>query len=311
MRIGVIDIGTHTSRLALFEASARDAQLPAPFAEFNFITRLGEGLSSSGVLSESAMSRTLDALAIFKSECDAARADVVAAVGTAALRSAANSGDFIARAVDAGISIKAISGEEEGALSFAGVAAGYGSLPARLLVIDVGGGSTEFTFGMEGERAAGVSLDIGAVSLKERHIASDPATPLERESMHKRVKAEIEAKVLPLNDPEAVCAGVAGCVTTLAMMDLGLKKYDAAKVHGHELTAEGARRQADRLFALDVEGRRAVPGMEPMRAEVIHAGAELVCAAMETLGVRAMRVSETDIRHGLALRELRRAGFYK
>ncbi len=311
MRIGVIDIGTHTSRLALFEAAAHDARLPSPFAEFNFITRLGEGLSASGALSESAMSRTLDALAIFKSECDAERAEVVAAVGTAALRSAANSGDFISRALDAGISIKAISGEEEGALSFAGVAAGFDVPPSRLLVIDVGGGSTEFTFGAGCERSAGVSLDIGAVSLKERHIASDPATPLERESIHRRVTAEIEARVLPISDPDAVCAGVAGCVTTLAMMDLGLKKYDAAKVHGHDLTAEGARLQTDRLFSLDLAGRRAVPGMEPMRADVIHAGAELVCAAMETLEVRAMRVSETDIRHGLALRELRRAGFYK
>jgi exopolyphosphatase/guanosine-5'-triphosphate,3'-diphosphate pyrophosphatase len=311
MRIGVIDIGTHTSRLALFDVAAPAGPLPAQFAEINFITRLGEGLSASGVLSESAMSRTLDALTVFRAECDAARADVVAAVGTAALRSAANSAEFIRRARDAGILVKAISGEEEGALSFAGVAVGFDSPPARLLVIDVGGGSTEFTFGARGEREAGVSLDIGAVSLKERHIASDPATPRERELIRRRVEAEVEAGVLPISYPESVCAGVAGCVTTLAMMDLGLDKYDAAKVHGHILTAEGARRQTDRLFALDIAGRRAVPGMEPLRADVIHAGAELVCAAMDALGVRAMRVSETDIRHGLALRELRRAGFYK
>jgi exopolyphosphatase/guanosine-5'-triphosphate,3'-diphosphate pyrophosphatase len=175
MRIGVIDIGTHTSRLALFDVAAPAGPLPAQFAEINFITRLGEGLSASGVLSESAMSRTLDALAVFRAECDAARADVVAAVGTAALRSAANSAEFIRRARDAGILVEAISGEEEGALSFAGVAVGFDSPPARLLVIDVGGGSTEFTFGARGEREAGVSLDIGAVSLKERHIASDTA----------------------------------------------------------------------------------------------------------------------------------------
>ncbi len=311
MRIGVIDIGTHTSRLALFEATSPAGPLPAPFAEVNFITRLGEGLSASGILSESAMARTLDALTVFRGECDAARADIVAAVGTAALRTAANSAEFIRRALDAGIAVDAISGEDEGALSFAGVAAGFDVPPSRLLVIDVGGGSTEFTFGAGCDRSAGVSLDIGAVSLKERHIASDPATPLERESIQRRVKAEIEARVLPISEPDAVCAGVAGCVTTLAMMDLGLEKYDAAKVHGHVLTAEGARLQTDRLFSLDVAGRRAVPGMEPMRADVIHAGAELVCSAMQVLGIRAMRVSETDIRHGLALRELRRAGFCK
>jgi exopolyphosphatase/guanosine-5'-triphosphate,3'-diphosphate pyrophosphatase len=299
MKVAVVDIGTNSTRLLI--ADVRDGSV-AELDRRTTVTRLGEGLEASGRLSDAAMARVSDALASYREAIDSHAVERVVAVATSAMRDAANGPGFrdeIQRRF--GIDAHTISGDEEARLTFLGATAGR--RPGETLVIDIGGGSTEYVVGRAGE-APGfhVSTRMGSVRHTERHLHADPPTPGELEALARDARAVIEADV-PANVRARVDAGiaVAGTATSLAAIDQELEPYDPEKVHGYRLGVARCEQLVARLAALTVAQRRELAGLHPDRAPTIVAGAAILLESMRAFGLDAVEVSETDILHGAAL----------
>ncbi|MFA6448017.1 MAG: Ppx/GppA family phosphatase [bacterium] len=297
-----MDIGTNNTRMAVFDIHA--AGKPSISVERDTITRLGENLRKTGVLSDAAMARTLAALTAYKNECDSVGVDKFAVAGTAAMRAASNSGSFINKVNDIGLPLEIIPGELEAGLSFRGVIFGMDAPPERLLVIDVGGGSTEFAYGECGRLTWAESLPVGAVVATEKYFRNDPPAPDEIAALNDYIDSLIKERILPHGPAGFALAGVAGTVSTLAMIDLDLQYFDPKKVHGHILTPEKLATITKRLLEMNGAERAAIPGMEPQRADIIHAGAAILNRAAAALGSGPMLTSLCDLRHGLLERAL-------
>jgi exopolyphosphatase/guanosine-5'-triphosphate,3'-diphosphate pyrophosphatase len=197
--------------------------------------------------------------------------------------------------------VRIVSGEDEARLTIRGVLAGLPGLVAPLLAFDIGGGSTEFIL-WDGERVvAATSLRLGVVPLAERHPFPGPVPPDRYRDLEDEVRRQLARELPPaLADARvATLVGTAGTATTLAALDLGLEAYDPARVQGHRLTRAGVARQLARLSALSVDGRGALPCLEPGRADLIVPGVAIVVAAMERLGMDAMLVSDWSLREGI------------
>ncbi len=283
MRVGVVDLGTNSTRLLV--ADVNDGHVNEVARELT-ITRLGEGVDERRKLLPLPMARVRNVLAEYRRELEELSAERVLAIGTSSLRDAENGEAFLGEIEwSYGFSTRLLSGDEEAALTFRGVSDGR-ELDAQTLVLDVGGGSTELILG--GTRT---SLDVGSVRLTERFIHSDPPTTDE-------LKAAAEAIDLPDLQPTSAI-GVAGTVTTLAALELG--GYDPERVHGHRITRESAEEQLERLASLPLAQRRELPGLEPERAPVIVGGAIIVREVLDRYGLEAIEASERDLLHGAAL----------
>jgi exopolyphosphatase / guanosine-5'-triphosphate,3'-diphosphate pyrophosphatase len=283
MRVGVVDLGTNTTRLLVAEVS--DGHV-GEVARESTITRLGEGVDERRKLLPLPMARVRNVLADYRRELEEAGAERVLAIGTSAVRDADNGEAFLGEIEwSYGFTTRLLSGDEEAALTFCGVSDGR-ELDAQTLVLDVGGGSTELILG--GERT---SLDIGSVRLTERFLHSDPP---------RREELEAAARAIELPDLQPTSAiGVAGTVTTLAALELG--GYDPERVHGHGITREAVDTQLERLASLPLAQRRELPGLEPERAPVIVGGALIVREVLDRYGLDAIEASERDLLHGAAL----------
>jgi len=312
VKIAVIDIGTNTSRLAIFQASRGGDRDPEILLSRNIITRLGDGLVPGRRLSPSAVRRTLDAVYFFEEDIRQAGADCVAAVGTAALRHAADSENFLSKLKETGIEFEVISGETEGELVYRGALSGLEGTPGRLLVLDVGGGSTEFNFGGDGGFAGCRSVSLGAVEAAAECLRNDPPDDGEIETLYRHIREKISPVVEEwpewTDGGNVHCVGVAGTITTMAMIDLGLDEYDPDRVHGHFMASGAIEESAGRLLEMNEDRRRAIPGIELGRADIIHAGAAIVDSIARAFRLEGITVSEKDIRYGLLERELERAG---
>jgi exopolyphosphatase / guanosine-5'-triphosphate,3'-diphosphate pyrophosphatase len=300
MRVAVVDIGTNSTRLLVAEID--DGKVDE-LDRRTTVTRLGEGLEATGRLSDAAMSRVVDALATYREAIDSHGADRVVAVATSAMRDAANGPDFrdqIQRRFD--IDARTISGDEEARLTFLGATAGRDP-GADTLVIDIGGGSTEYVTGRPGaDPGFHVSTRMGSVRHTERHLHTDPPTAAELDALAEDARSIIEADV-PADVRERVDAGiaVAGTATSLAAIDQELDPYDPEKVHGYRLSLERCKALLTRLAELTVAQKRELAGLQPDRAPTIVAGAGILLESMRGFGLDAIEISETDILHGVAL----------
>ncbi len=302
MKIAIVDIGTNTCRLAVFQLG-QDVRHEL-IIERNVITRLGEGLSPGSALKHEAVGRTIETLQSFKNEIDEIGCTGVVAVGTQALREAANGNEFLRAVSGVGFDVEVITGEEEAMLSFRGVVSGLETMPARLLVFDTGGGSTEFT-SYAGGIVSVSSVKLGAVRGRTEFFHHDPPTAEELSEFEKHCEQVIQHYVAKeTGDVVDKCIGVAGTITTLAMIDLGLPAYDSEAVHGHIISAENTDRLTDELCRMDDRQRSAIPGIQPCRADIIHAGAVIVRAIINVFQLNEISISERDIRHGLLMREI-------
>jgi exopolyphosphatase/guanosine-5'-triphosphate,3'-diphosphate pyrophosphatase len=248
------------------------------------------------------MEATLEVLARFASmaRADGARALVVTA--TSAARDARNGAEFLARARErTGATVEILSGDEEARLSYLAVAQDFAAEAgeAGLLAIDVGGGSTEFVHGRGREVLFRRSLDIGSVRLTERCVRSDPPADADQEAIRDVVRAALLA--LPAFPRDLRVVGVAGTVTSLFAIGHAIEPYDAARVHGGWLPLEDVARVRARLCALPLAERRALPGMQPKRADVLPAGALLFETALAHLRVGGAGVSDRGLRWGVLL----------
>jgi exopolyphosphatase / guanosine-5'-triphosphate,3'-diphosphate pyrophosphatase len=285
MRVGVVDLGSNSTRLLVADV---DGGRVDEVVRRTAITRLGEGVDERRRLLPLPVARVRNVLSDYRRELELLGAERVLAVGTSAVRDAENGEAFLGEVEwSYGFTTLLLSGEEEAELTRRGVADGRG-LENRTLVLDVGGGSTELI--TAGDR---VSVDVGSVRLTERHLRSDPPSANELTAAGEDVRG-----VLPGFQPSDAI-GVAGTITTLAALELG--GYDRDRVHGHRLSRESVEQLLERLAALPLAERRELPGLEPERAPVIVGGAIVVREVLERYGLDGLEASERDLLHGAAL----------
>jgi len=288
-RVAAVDIGTNSTRLLV--ADVEDGEVRELDRRLE-ITRLGESVDERRILLPQAIARVRNVLADYRRAAEEAGADRTLAFATSAVRDAENGEAFLGEIEwSYGFRTVLLSGDDEALLTFRGVSAAR-ELAGGTLVIDVGGGSTELILGGPEGFGFHVSLDLGCVRLTERFGTSFPAT-----AAHVR---KVLAERVPELDPQAAI-GVAGTITTLATLDLGLAEEDPKVVHGHLLGAETVAAWTDRLTGMTVEEIRALRGMHPDRAPVIAAGAVVVSETLAHFGLDRLEVSEHDIMHGAAL----------
>ncbi|MGH8935785.1 MAG: exopolyphosphatase [Acidimicrobiia bacterium] len=292
MRVAAVDIGTNSVRLLVAGPGRRWLERRVR------VVRLGEGVDETGRLAEAAITRAVSVLEEYGEAIrrwDVKRAEAVA---TSALRDAENREEFLALAERAlGVRPEVIDGAEEASLAFRGALAGLAGHPPPFLVVDVGGGSTEFVFG-SGSPEYSLSIDIGSVRLTERALPDRPA-PQGRLETARRLVGELFAG-LELPGSPATVVGVAGTFTSLAAIALELSEYDPQAVHGTRLSAEQLAGLVDRLAAMTVEETAAIPSLDPARAPVLLGGAVVAQGALRRAGAAQVVVSESDLLDGVA-----------
>jgi exopolyphosphatase / guanosine-5'-triphosphate,3'-diphosphate pyrophosphatase len=294
VKVAAIDLGTNTIRLLV--ADVVKGTLEELHRETR-ITRLGEGVDSRGRLLPAPIARARNALADYRRLAESLGAERILLTATSAVRDAENGEAFLGEVEwSYGFATRLLSGDDEAELMRRGVASGR-ALGEDTLLLDIGGGSTEVILGTLHE-----SLELGSVRHTERFLHADPPAPHELAACASAVRSVLTEHV-PANVVGDVreAVGVAGTVTTLAALDLGLAEYDRGRVQGHRLPLAGAREQLDRLAALPLAERREVPALEPGRAPVIVAGAIVLVEVLEHVGLDAIEVSERDILDGAAL----------
>ena len=304
-RLAAIDCGTNSTRLLVREGDDR-----RPLARRMQITRLGQGVESSGVLDERAIERTVAVLRDYRATMDELGVDRFRATATSAARDAANREDFFAAAEEVlGARPELLGGSEEGRLSFLGATADLEAGDAPVLVVDIGGGSTEFAVGTT-EPVGVVSVDIGCVRLTERFLHSDPPTAEELSQAISVVHAHLDdvKREAPAVKEARTLVGLAGTVTTMAAVEIGLREYDPERVHHFVLTRAAAEEVFRTLATEALADRIHNPGLQRERADIIVGGAAILVAVMRNLGFDECLVSEADILDGLILSQLQPFG---
>jgi exopolyphosphatase/guanosine-5'-triphosphate,3'-diphosphate pyrophosphatase len=300
MRAAVVDIGTNSTRLLIADVGSGVTELERE----SIVTRLGEGVDATGRLGEEPQARVFAALERYAAEIAAQECEASTAVMTSAVRDAANGAEFAATVRDRfGLEGRTLSGDEEAAATYAGATAARPPDDAiERVVIDIGGGSTEFVCGARGELGFHVSTQIGVVRHTERHLPSDPPPAHELAALAAAVDAGIAAAV-PAGVRERVQAAiaVAGTATSCAAIDLELEPYDTAKVEGHVLSRAKLEALLERLAALPVAERRGVTGLDPARAPTIVAGVVILISALAAFGLDEVEISDRDILWGVAI----------
>ncbi len=297
-RIGVIDVGTNSVRLYLAErANGELRQIERSLT----ITRLGQGVDRDRRLHPEALTRTVDAVGMYWDRCEKAGVRRSRIAATSAVRDAGNREDFLEAVRNrTGRACDVLSGDEEAALSFAGATSDLAGRTGPFCVLDIGGGSTEMVVGVRTVEAA-VSLDVGAVRLTERCALSDPPAPGQLGEVAKIVDhalEEAERVVVPAR--ARILVGLAGTITTLAAITLGLTGYDRDAIHHSSMTLDDVRALLARLAAMTSEARKRLPAMPPGREDVIVAGTVILERVMTRFGFQNLLVSEADILDGLA-----------
>jgi len=297
MRVAAIDCGTNSIRLLIADVSGGRLTDVARRLE---LVRLGEGVDRTGRLAPEAIERTRLALLGYAAEIAELGIERVRMVATSASRDASNAGDFrgMVRSV-LGVDPEVISGDEEARLSFAGAVNGL-TATGPYLMVDIGGGSTEFVTGTSTVDAA-ISMDIGCVRMTERHLRSDPPAAGELAAAEKDIAAAVDTALAAVPGRDArTLVGLAGSVTTVAALALGLPEYDASRIHHARIALADVRRVTGDLLAATVAERRKLPVMHPGRADVIGAGALILRIIMERSGMDSVVASEHDILDGIA-----------
>jgi len=293
MRVAAIDIGTNSIRL--LKAEVIDGQLISGNKQLD-MTRIGEGVNETGRLSEAGMKRSVDALVRFVGEAKAWDAEHTFALATSAVRDSENRDEFIKRVYEAsGITIDVISGEEEAKLGFMGVLAGAGELEGQILVIDVGGGSTELIVG----DAKGIqfvqSVNVGAVRMTGKHITTDPVSDVDYVNTQSDVAlltAEVVEVLKTYNITKTI--GIGGTATTLGAMKLEMENYDRFAIQNSSVGIVDIRNMNQNLKDLSIEQRKSIKGLQPKRADIILAGSMVIETVLSALQIDELFISDYD-----------------
>ncbi|WFF04232.1 Ppx/GppA phosphatase family protein [Micromonospora sp. WMMD964] len=305
--MAAIDCGTNSIRLLVADLPDDSAGSPAPLVDLTRrmeIVRLGEGVDRTGRLAPEAIERTRVALASYAADIEKLGADRVRMCATSASRDAANAADFtemVQRTL--GVAPEVVTGDEEARLSFTGAVRGLpADAKAPFLVVDIGGGSTEFVVGDRdaGVRAA-ISVDIGCVRMTERHLPGDPPTPEQVAAAQADIAAAVNRALAVVPGREAATlVGLAGSVTTVVAIAQNLQEYDPERIHHARVSYEAVAQVTADLLGQTRAQRLANPVMHPGRADVIGAGALVLRVIMERAGMPSVVASEHDILDGIA-----------
>ncbi|GAA3063272.1 Ppx/GppA phosphatase family protein [Streptomyces roseofulvus] len=299
-RVAGIDCGTNSIRLLVADVHPETGELIELDRRMT-IVRLGQGVDKTGRLAPEALERTFAACRAYAAVIEELGAERIRFVATSASRDAENRQEFVDGVVAIlGVEPEVITGDQEAEFSFTG-ATGELHGDDRRLVVDIGGGSTEFVVGNRHVEAAR-SVDIGCVRLTERHVRHDPPTAEEAEAIRADVRAALDlaAETVPIEAADTL-VGLAGSVTTVAAIALGLPEYDSEKVHHSRISAAQVAEVTARLLASTHDERAAIPVVHPGRVDVIVAGALVLQEIVERVGATEVVVSEHDILDGIAL----------
>jgi exopolyphosphatase/guanosine-5'-triphosphate,3'-diphosphate pyrophosphatase len=295
IRVGAVDMGTNSTRLLVADV---DGAGLAEVERLLRITRLGDRVDADGRLSDAGMGRVHAVLEGYAARARELGAERVLATATSAVRDSKNGGEFLAEVQRRhGFETRLLTGREEAELTYRGVTSRLAAGPGTL-VCDIGGGSTELVLGGPDGVVDATSLDMGCVRMSERYLHSDPPTGAEVEALR-----EAAAGLLPreITSRASTLVGVAGTVTTLATIDLGLEHEIPEEIDGHALEAATVEALLGQLAAVSLAERREVRGLMPERAPTIVAGAAIAAEVLRATGAGWMLVSERDILHGAAL----------
>src|SRR3989338_789127 len=308
MRWASIDIGTNTLRLLI--ADIDNKRLKPVFLK-RIITRLGGGYTETAGIADKARERTIKALKLFSEKLKENRVEEVRAVATSVVRRAKNREEFLGGVREqTGLEVSTISGDEEARLSLRGVLSVIGHHNKRCLVVDIGGGSTEFIAVADGKMAGAWSLEMGVVHLTEKYLKTDPPTPYELNAMENEIKGvianlkDLMSQSLPSAfslEPSALFIGTAGTITTLAAIDQGLEKYEPDKINNYILKYTAIKKIDNHLASLPLRQREEILSLEKGREDIIIPGAAIVLKAMEGFGFSSITVSDAGLLEGILL----------
>lgn len=296
-----IDLGTNTLRLLIAEI---DNKTLKPVFLKRIITRLGGDYKENIGIAPQAQERTIKALELFAEKIREYNVQEVRTVATSVVRRAKNKKEFLSEVLErTGIKIKVISGDEEARLSMLGVLSVIRDRDKKCLVIDIGGGSTEFISTDAGKMLGAWSMEMGVVHLTENYLKSDPPAKYELNAMEEEINGvmanlkDLMIKFLPF----ALLVGTAGTITTLAAIDQGLEKYDPEKINNYILSYDAIKKIYQRLASLPIKQREEMLSLEKGREDIIIPGAAIILKAMEGFGFDRMTVSDAGLLEGVLL----------
>lgn len=304
MRFGSIDIGTNT--ILLLVADTTGPTITNVVRDEQVIARLGKGVDKQRVISPDTFERVGEFLESYKRACEACRTDRIIAIGTSALRDAANQREFCETMRErTGLEIEILSGEDEAEWTYRGAIGDRDDGGKNFTVLDIGGGSTEIISGTSREILHKVSLDMGCVRITERFLRSSPPTSMEISDARNFIRHLLGCVDLShINMSEVV--GVAGTVTTLAAIQLCLERYDPSRVHGLALDYEEIKQIFNQLRIKTLEEIARIPQISSGRGDIILAGVFILLEFMEAANLEEITVSDRGLRYGMIMREVRR-----
>ena len=299
MKIGTIDIGTNSMRLLIADYKNNKIENRKKYIN---ITRIGQGVDDKGYITEEALERNLNALKEFADKCIEEKCEKVYCMGTSALRDSKNGQDFVNRAKElTNIDVKIICGEEESNLGFMGVLEGAGGDKSNyILVLDIGGGSTEFIVGNEDGIKFCKSENVGALRMTEKFITTDPISDEEFNKMSDFIEKTISStldKIKGMHVSKLV--GIGGAITSLSAMNQQLDVYSMEKVHNSVVTKKDLEKILQNLKKMTLSDKKTIKGLQPKRADIITAGVKILHIVMEKLEIEKIMISEYDNLEGL------------
>ncbi|MCD6176260.1 MAG: Ppx/GppA family phosphatase [Candidatus Cloacimonetes bacterium] len=294
-KYAILDIGTNSIKFFLFSIENGKS---ITIIDTNNISRLGEGLLKTGIISNAAMDRNIEALREFMKSAKEENVKEITAVGTMCLRTANNSDVFLKKAKDElGLVIKVIPGEEEARLSYLAVLSTIGNTDKDVVVFDTGGGSTEFIFGKGANLNNRISLNLGAVHPTEEFLLSDPVTNTELKKMQDYMMDFFNEKITERKADYLI--GIGGTVTSMGAVMHKMVKYDPKIIQGSQMSLDEVKSQIELYQNKTIEERKQIPGLQPKRADVILAGAGIINTIMEIFKIDSFTISDRGLRHGL------------
>jgi exopolyphosphatase / guanosine-5'-triphosphate,3'-diphosphate pyrophosphatase len=298
MRVGVVDIGTNSTRLLIADVEGTGVE---EIERRTSVTNMGRGVDHSGMICTDAVDDVCSVIADYKARYEEMGAERVMAIATSAVRDAVNGEAFIAELRERfGLDARLLTGEEEAHLTYLG-ATSHRPEGDQTLVFDIGGGSTELIVGSGKKVGFHASLQAGTIRQSERHLTSDPPNPHELEDLAADIRNLVDRAIAAEHGEPIHAIAVAGTPTSLAAIDQELEPYDPGRVHGYHLGLQRIQRMLSRLSSLPLAERLRVPGLHPGRAPTIVAGTVILVQVMRAFGLQEIEVSELDILHGSAL----------
>jgi len=311
MKLASIDIGTNSTLLLIAEYSSGQLR---PIVNEVHITRLGQNVDKTGELQQQAMDRTFDVLQVYADLCYQYEVETVLVAGTSALRDAGNGKLFVQKVrKNLGFNIQIVTGDDEALLTYLATQQEFQETDGYYLILDVGGGSTEFIYGSQEQYLFAKSLNIGSVRLTENFISNDPPSFSELENISRHVHGEINNNLKNL-EPDVdttTLVGVAGTVTTLLAVDLEMTEYIPENIHRQSLTTSQVQNLLSRFTSLALNARKKLPGLHPERADVIIAGTLILLEVMNHYGFADLMVSDRGTRYGLIYKYLQSQNLIK